>query len=64
VKKALEAVPGVVGVEITLSNGKVDVSYDEGLARPAQITAAVERAGYSVGATSADVPSQSKGCCR
>ena len=63
VKEALTAIPGVGGVEVALSTGKVDVSYDERLAKPVQMTSAVEKAGYSVGATQADVASKSKGCC-
>ncbi len=63
VTEALTAIPGVGGVEVALSTGKVDVSYDERLAQPVQMTSAVERAGYSVGATQVDVASKSKGCC-
>jgi hypothetical protein len=55
--------PGVVGVEVALSTGNVDVSYDERLARPAQMASAVEKAGYSVNAAAIDVASKSKGCC-
>lgn len=62
VTEALTAIPGVGGVEVALSIGKVDVTYDERLAQPAQMTSAVERAGYSVGATQVDVVSKSKGC--
>lgn len=61
VTEALKALPGVGGVEVTLSTGKVDVSYDERLAQPAQMNLAVERSGYSVGAATAGT--QSKGCC-
>lgn len=63
VTEALTAIPGVGGVEVALSTGKVDVSYDERLAQPAQMTAAVERAGYSVGVIQVDVVSKSTGCC-
>ena len=62
VTEALTAIPGVAGVEVVLSTGKVDVSYDEGLAEPGQMTSAVERAGYTVGATQVDAASKSKGC--
>ncbi len=62
VTEALTAVPGVGGVHVALSTGKVDVTYDERLAQPAQMNSAVERAGYSVGATQVDVASKSKGC--
>jgi copper chaperone CopZ len=50
-------------VEVALSTGNVDVSYDERLARPAQMASAVEKAGYSVNAAAIDVASKSKGCC-
>ena len=63
VTEALTAIPGVGGVEVALSTGKVDVTYDERLAQPVQMTSAVKRAGYSVGATQVDVASKSKSCC-
>ncbi len=62
VTEALTAIPGVSSAEVALSTGKVDVTYDERLAQPIQMTSAVERAGYSVGATQVDVASKSKGC--
>jgi len=61
VTEALQALPGVGNVEVALSTGKVDVSYDERLTRPAQMTSAIEKAGYSVGAAAGGT--QSKGCC-
>jgi copper chaperone len=61
VTAALKALPGVAGVAVALSTGKVDVSYDEQLTWPAQMNSAIEKSGYSVGA-SAD-GTQSKGCC-
>ncbi len=63
VTEALTAIPGVDGVEVALSTGKVDVTYDEQMVRAAQMTSAVERAGYSVGATRPGVAPKSKGCC-
>lgn len=63
VTEALTAIPGVGGVEVALSTGQVDVRYDERLAQPAHLTSAVERAGYSVGATQVDLASKSKCCC-
>ena len=62
VTEALTAIRGVGGVEVALSSGKVDVTYDERRAQPGQMTSAVEKAGYSVGATQVDVASKSKGC--
>jgi copper chaperone len=61
VTAALRALPGVGGVEVALSTGKVDVSYDERLTQPAQMNSAIEKSGYSVGA--AAEATQSKGCC-
>jgi copper chaperone len=61
VTDALKALPGVGGVEVALSTGKVDVSYDEHLTRPAQINSAIEKSGYKVGAATGGT--QSKGCC-
>ena len=63
VTDALKAIPGVGGVDVALSVGKVDVTYDERLTQPAQMTSAVEGAGYSVGATPAEAAAKSKGCC-
>ena len=63
VTRALKAVPGAGGVEVALSTGKVDVTYDELLAQPAQMIKAVEGAGYSFGANQVEVVSKSKGCC-
>lgn len=62
VTEALTAIPGVGGVEVALSTGKVDVTYDDRLVQPSQMTSAVEKAGYSVGATQADITAKSKGC--
>jgi len=62
VTDALTAIPGVGGVHVALSTGKVDVTYDERLVQPAQMTSAVEKAGYSVGATQAEETAKSKGC--
>jgi copper chaperone len=63
VTEALTAIPGVDGVEVALSTGKVDVTYDERLAQPVQMTSALERAGASIGATQVDAAPKSKGCC-
>ncbi len=61
VTEALKALPGVGGVEVALSTGKVVVSYDERLTRPAQMNSAIEKSGYSVGAATGGT--RSKGCC-
>lgn len=62
VTAALKALQGIGGVDAALSTGKVDVTYDELLMQPAQMNSAIEKAGYSVGATPVDVASKSKGC--
>ncbi len=61
VTEALKALPGVGDVEVALSTGNVDVSYNERLTRPAQMNSAIEKSGYSVGAATGGTPS--KGCC-
>ena len=48
VKDALEAVPGVTGVEVDLASG---VTRIEGEANTQQLVAAVEAAGYQAGPT-------------
>ena len=63
VTQALTAIPGVDGVEVALSTGGVDVSYDERLVQPVQMTSVIEKAGYSVGAIEVDAGPKSKGCC-
>jgi len=63
VTEALTAIPGVGGVEVALSTGKVDVTYDEQQAQPGQMASAIEKAGYSVGAAQGGVASRTKGCC-
>ena len=64
VTKALQAVTGVSEVNVSLAAGEAAVQYDERLASPEQLKAAVQGVGYSVGATD-DVARQSngKGCC-
>lgn len=48
VKGALEALPGVSGVEVHLNTGKVDVTYDEAKTDIEAIREAIEEQGYDV----------------
>lgn len=48
VKGALEALPGVSGVEVHLNTGKVDVTYDEAKTDIESIREAIEEQGYDV----------------
>ncbi|MDQ3695818.1 MAG: heavy metal translocating P-type ATPase [Chloroflexota bacterium] len=48
VEKALEKVAGVTDASVNLATEKARVAYDPALVQPAQLTAAVERAGYGV----------------
>ena len=48
VKGALEALNGVNSVEVHLTAGKVDVSYDDALVEISAMRAAIEEQGYDV----------------
>lgn len=62
VTRALQAVNGVKEVNVSVSEGKVAVQFDERLTSSGQLKAAVRRAGYSV--EPAAVPARpGKGCC-
>ena len=50
VEKGLEKVPGVTGVSVNLATERATVVYDPAVADVAQLTGAVEKAGYTVGA--------------
>lgn len=64
VTDALNAVPGVGEVNVSLSAGEATVQYDEQLTSPEQLKAAVKGAGYSVDATdTAQKPQGKGGCC-
>ncbi len=58
VAKALEAVAGVDSVHITLAHTRARVGFDDILASPGVLRAAVESAGFVV----ADAPARA-GCC-
>ncbi|MFM2054846.1 MAG: hypothetical protein RL456_2883 [Pseudomonadota bacterium] len=46
----LKALPGVAAVEVSLEQGEARVSYDPAQVTPAQLSAAVEDAGFEVAA--------------
>ena len=48
VKNVLQKTPGVTGVEVSLEQNRATVIYDPAQAKPAQLKAAVEDAGYDV----------------
>lgn len=48
VKGALEGLNGVTSVEVNLSNGKVDVTYDDAKVTVDEMRNAVEDQGYDV----------------
>jgi Cu+-exporting ATPase len=50
VEKGLEKVPGVTGVSVNLATERATVAYDSAVVDFGQLTDAVEKAGYKVGA--------------
>jgi copper chaperone CopZ len=58
VARALEAVAGVDSVHITVAHARARVGFNQGLATPGDLRAAVETAGYVV----SDAPVR-QGCC-
>lgn len=48
VKNVLEPIPGVSGVDITLGNGQVVISYDAAKSSSEQFRNAINDAGYEV----------------
>jgi copper chaperone len=48
VRRSLEALPGVSGVEVTLSPGRAAVRYDSLRVTAAELVSAVEEAGFEV----------------
>ncbi|HEX5634927.1 MAG TPA: heavy metal-associated domain-containing protein [Gemmatimonadales bacterium] len=68
VRRALEAVPGVVSVGVNRADGLAIVAYDSAIATPAQLADAVSATGYAATAVSAErAPAPearvSCGCC-
>ncbi len=54
IEKSLSKVPGVAEVSVNLATEKATVAYDPTVAGPDQLKAAVEKAGYGVGAYAAE----------
>lgn len=63
VAHALNAITGVHGVVVSLSNGEAAVRYDEHLTAPDKLQSAVKGAGYGVGADTAQKHQSKGGCC-
>jgi copper chaperone len=63
VAHALNSIPGVDNVSVSLSEGEATVRYNEGLITPEQLKSAVKTAGYGAGATAGTTSGQSKGGC-
>ncbi len=63
VEQALQAVPGVSHVKISLAAGEAELQYDEQLTSPNQLKAAVEEAGYRVDSADTTQKSQNKSAC-
>ena len=63
VTNALNALPGVGHVTVSLSSGDATVQFDERLVSPDRLRAAVEGAGYGVGAAGAAHAPSKGGCC-
>lgn len=60
ITKALNAIPGVGDVEVSLADGQATVQYDESAASVDQLKMAIKSAGYGVDG----IPGQAKrGCC-
>lgn len=62
VTNALKAVSGVSDVQVSLAAGEATVQYDERLASPDQLKAAVKSAGY-ITDTARKPQDKGGGCC-
>ena len=63
VTHALEAISGVIDVEVSLTAGEATVQYDERRTSPDRLKVAIAEAGYGIAGTSAGDGQQSKGSC-
>ena len=64
VAHALNAIPGVHEVVVSLSAGEAAVRYDEHLTAPDKLNSAVKGAGYGVnGINTIHKPQAKSGCC-
>lgn len=62
VMSALNAISGVGHATVSLSSGDVTVEYDERQTTPAQLTLALQEAGYGV-VGAAEPARRARGCC-
>ncbi|HWP28625.1 MAG TPA: copper ion binding protein, partial [Chloroflexota bacterium] len=60
VERALKKVPGVQEASVNLATERARVVYDPTVARPDDLRAAVERAGYGVGALPSEAVSEAQ----
>jgi copper chaperone CopZ len=63
VTRALQAVPGVGDVNVSLALGEATVHYDDTVSSPGQLKAAVEGAGFGADVKNVAQVTQSKGGC-
>ncbi len=63
VTRALNAIPGVGDVKVSLSSGEATVQYDERRASPEQLKSAVKSAGYGVDVVKGAHSRPAKGGC-
>lgn len=63
VTRALNAIPGVGDVKVSLSSGEATVQYDERRASPEQLKSAVKSAGYGVDVAKGAHSRPAKGGC-
>jgi len=64
ITRALKAIPGVGGVNVSLPSEDATVQYDEKLTSVDQLKMAITNAGYGVGSdSSAKKPEGKGGCC-
>lgn len=66
IRKELEQVPGYRNATVDVAGGRVNVTYEPGVATPEQLIGAVIRAGYPAQVTASAAPSEGRkvsGCC-
>ncbi len=63
VTEALQAIPGVGEVKVSLSTGTATVQYDERTASPDQLKSALNGAGFGVNGSDSPALQSKHGCC-
>ena len=63
VTRALQSVKGVGEVRVSLAESRAAVRYDQAVAGPKELRAAITKAGYGVDAAANDSKPASRGCC-